>query len=130
MKKKEKKESSNKSFGIVFFIVFFIIGLWPLLNSGGIRVWALLIGVIFLLLGLFNSKILTPLNKLWIKFGELLGKIISPIIMSLLYFFVVTPIGFIMTILLKKDLLSTKFNKESSYWIKRAKNIGSMKKQF
>ena len=114
MKKKEKKESSNKSFGIVFFIVFFIIGLWPLLNSGGIRVWSLLIGVIFLLLGLFNSKILTPLNKLWIKFGELLGKIISPIIMSLLYFFVVTPIGFIMTILLKKDLLSTKFNKESS----------------
>ena len=79
---------------------------------------------------IFNSKILTPLNNLWIKFGELLGKIISPIIMSLLYFFVVTPIGFIMTILLKKDLLSTKFNKESSYWIKRAKNIGSMKKQF
>ena len=127
---RKKKESSNKSFGIVFFIVFFVIGLWPILNSGDIRFWSLLIGVAFLLLGLINSKILTPLNKLWIKFGELLGKIISPIIMSLLYFLVVTPIGFIMTVLLRKDLLSTKFSKKSSYWIKRTKNVGSMKKQF
>ena len=127
---KKKKESSNRSFGIVFFIVFFIIGLWPLLNSSDIRLWSLLIGFVFLLLGLINSKILTPLNRIWIKFGELLGKIISPIIMSLLYFFVVTPIGFIMTVLLRKDLLKTKFSKKSSYWIKRTKNAGSMKKQF
>ena len=127
---RKKKENSNRSFGIVFFIVFFIIGLWPLLNSGDIRLWSLFIGFVFLLLGLINSKILTPLNRLWIKFGELLGKIISPIIMSLLYFFVVTPIGFIMTVLLRKDLLNTKFSKKSSYWIKRTKNVGSMKKQF
>jgi len=97
---------------------------------GDIRIWSLLIGVIFLLLGLMNSKILTPLNKFWIKFGELLGKIISPVIMSLLYFLVITPIGFIMTVIFRKDLLNTKFNKKSSYWIKRAKNVGSMKRQF
>ena len=127
---RKKKESSNRSFGIVFFVVFFIIGLWPVLNLGDIRIWSLLIGVIFLLLGLMNSKILTPLNKLWIKFGELLGKIISPVIMSLLYFLVITPIGFIMTVIFRKDLLNTKFNKKSSYWIKRAKNVGSMKRQF
>ena len=127
---RKKKESSNKSFGIVFFIVFFVIGLWPILNSGDIRFWSLLIGVAFLLLGLINSKILTPLNKLWIKFGELLGKIISPIIMSMVYFLIVTPTGLIMTVVLRKDLLNTKFKKQSSYWIKRAKNVGSMKRQF
>ena len=130
MKKKEKKESSNKSFGIVFFIVFFIIGLWPLLNSGGIRVWALLIGVIFLLLGLFNSKILTPLNKLWFKFGKLLGFIVAPIVMGVIFFLIITPTGFIMK-MLGKDLLNKKYNnKIKSYWINREKSKSTMKQQF
>ena len=128
MEKKNLK-SSNKSFGILFFIVFFIYGLWPILNSNEIRLWSLLIGIIFLILGLLNSKILSPLNHYWVKFGELLGKVISPLVMALIYFLVITPIAIIVR-LFGKDLLKTKFNKTSSYWMKRLKNIGSMKKQF
>ena len=124
-----KKKSTNRSFGIVFSIFLLIVGLWPLLNENNPRVWALVISLIFLILGLFNSKLLGPLNRLWIKFGELLGRIISPIVMGIVYFFVVTPIGLVMR-LFKKDLLNLKFSKKNTYWIKREKNIGPMKRQF
>tara|TARA_Y100000590_G_scaffold197747_1_gene224599 strand:- start:3849 stop:4226 length:378 start_codon:yes stop_codon:yes gene_type:complete len=124
-----KKIGSNRSFGIVFSIFLLIVGLWPLLNENNPRVWALVISLIFLILGLFNSKLLGPLNRLWIKFGELLGRIISPIVMGIVYFFVVTPIGLVMR-LFKKDLLNLKFSKKNTYWIKREKNIGPMKRQF
>ena len=123
LNKIKKLGSSNRSFGILFFIVFFIIGLWPLLNFGEIRIWSIIISFVFLLLGLLNSKILTPMNKLWIKFGELLGRIVSPIVMFILYFAVVTPIGIIMRVFFRKDLLSTKFSKKSSYWINREKVV-------
>ena len=103
------KISSNRSFGIVFFFVFLIIALYPIINSGELRLWSLLISIIFLILGLINSKILTPLNKIWFKFGLLLGKIISPIIMGIIFFCVVTPIGLFMR-LLKKDILNLKFS--------------------
>ena len=99
------------------------------MSSNSPRLWALIIALIFLILGLLNSKLLTPLNKLWMKFGEFLGKIISPIVMGIVYFFVVTPIGIFMR-LNKKDLLKLKFSESGSYWIKRNKNIGPMKKQF
>ncbi|MDC0248024.1 SxtJ family membrane protein [Pelagibacteraceae bacterium] len=122
-------KNSSKNFGILFFIIFFIYGLWPLLNQDAIRVWSLVIGLIFLILALLNSKILNPLSSLWIKFGELLGKIISPLVMAFIYFLIITPIAIIIR-LSRKDLLKTKFNSSSSYWIKRLKNIGSMKKQF
>ena len=95
------KIGSNKSFGIVFFVVFFIISLWPLLNSNEIRIWALILSIIFLILGLINSKALTPLNKLWFKFGIFLGNIISPIVMGIIYFVVVTPIAFILKVFQK-----------------------------
>tara|TARA_B100000686_G_scaffold352088_1_gene452833 strand:+ start:13 stop:393 length:381 start_codon:yes stop_codon:yes gene_type:complete len=121
--------NSNKSFGVVFFVVFFIYGMWPILNSEEIRVWSLAVGIIFLILGLLNSKLLTPLNNLWIKLGEQLGKIISPIVMAFVYFFVITPIAIIVR-LFGKDLLKIKFNEKNSYWIKRDKNIGTMKKQY
>ena len=124
-----KKIGSNRSFGIIFSIFLLIVGLWPLMSSNSPRLWALIVALIFLILGLLNSKFLTPLNKLWIKFGEFLGKIISPIVMCIVYFFVVTPIGIFMR-LNKKDLLKLKFSENSSYWIKREKNIGPMKKQF
>ena len=124
-----KKIGSNRSFGIIFSIFLLIVGLWPLMSSNSPRLWALIIALIFLILGLLNSKLLTPLNKLWMKFGEFLGKIISPIVMGIVYFFVVTPIGIFMR-LNKKDLLKLKFSENSSYWIKREKNIGPMKKQF
>ena len=125
----EIKISSNRSFGIVFFIVFLLIGTYPLLNNDHIRIWALIISIVFLILGLLNSKILLPLNKIWFKFGILLGKIISPLIMGLIFFVVVTPIGLLMR-LFNKDLLNLKFNKSKSYWIEKNEPKSKMKNQF
>jgi len=124
-----QKKENNKSFGILFFIIFLLIALWPLLNSEFIRMWALGIASIFLVLGFINSKILTPVKKSWIKLGEILGKIIAPIVMGLIYFLIITPIGLLMR-LVGKDVLNLKFNKNETYWIKRAKNINTMKRQF
>ena len=123
------KISSNRSFGIVFFIVFLLIALYPLTYGGEIRIWSLIISLIFLILGLLNSKILAPLNKIWFKFGILLGKIVSPLIMGIIFFLVVTPIGFIMR-LLGKDLLNLKYNKKKSYWIEKSGPKSKMKNQF
>ena len=123
------KISSNRSFGIVFFIVFLLIALYPLLKSNDLRIWSLIISFIFLVLGLINSKILTPLNRLWFKFGLLLGKFISPLIMGIIFFIVVTPIGIIMR-LLKKDLLNLKYNKKETYWIDKSGPKSKMKNQF
>ncbi len=124
-----RKKENNKSFGILFFIIFLLIALWPLINSGSIRLWALGIALIFLVLGITNSKILTPVKKNWIKLGEILGKIIAPIVMGFIYFTIITPIGLLMR-LVQKDVLNLKFNKNESYWIKRAKNLNTMKRQF
>ena len=123
------KISSNRSFGIVFFIVFILVALYPLLYSGEIRIWSIVLSLIFLTLGLLNSKILTPLNKIWFKFGIILGKIISPIIMGVIFFLVVTPIGLLMR-LLGKDLLNLKYNKNKSYWIEKNGPKSKMKNQF
>ena len=125
----EIKIGSNRSFGIVFFIVFLIIAIYPLLSHNEIRLWSLIISIVFLILGLLNSKLLTPLNKIWFKFGILLGKIISPLVMGLIFFFVVTPIGILMRIL-KKDLLNLKFNKKTTYWIEKNDLKSKMKNQF
>ena len=125
----EIKISSNRSFGIVFFIVFLLIALYPLLKDNDLRIWSLVISFIFLILGLINSKILTPLNKLWFKFGLLLGKFISPLIMGIIFFIVVTPIGIIMR-LLKKDLLNLKYNKKETYWVDKTGPKSKMKNQF
>ena len=126
---KKKSVNANKSFGILFFIVFFLYGIWPILSSNEIRIWSIVVSVIFLILGLLNSKFLTPFNVLWVKFGELLGGTISPIVMFFVYFIFITPLALIIR-LFGKDLLKAKFGKVSSYWISREKNIGSMKKQF
>ena len=125
----EVKLSSNRSFGVVFFIVFLLIGLYPFLKGNDLRIWSLIISFIFLALGLINSRILTPLNRLWFKFGLLLGKFISPIIMGIIFFIVVTPIGIIMR-LFKKDLLNLKFNKKETYWIDKKGPKSKMKNQF
>ena len=124
-----ENKSTNRSFGIVFFIVFFIISLWPLLNNDQIRYWALFVSILFFLLGIINSKLLTPLNQTWFKFGLFLGKIISPIVMGIVFFLVVTPIGIIMKIF-RKDLLNIKYKKNQSYWVYRKNKFGSMKRQF
>ena len=123
------KIGSNKSFGIVFFIVFIIISIYPMLGGDSLRMWPLGVSIIFLVLGLLNSKILTPLNKLWFKFGIFLGKIISPFIMGIIFFFVVTPIGYLMR-LFKKDVLSLKFNDNKSYWVEKNGPKSKMKNQF
>ena len=124
------KISSNRSFGLVFFIVFLIVALWPLKYEEDIRLWSLALSIIFFILGILNSKLLTPLNKLWFKFGILLGSIVSPIVMGIVFFLVVTPIGIIMRFL-GKDLLKTNKEKNAStYWMKRDKQDSTMKKQF
>ena len=121
--------SSNRSFGIVFFIVFLLISFYPLLKDENISIWALIISLVFLILGLTKSKVLSPLNRLWFKFGLLLGKIFSPLIMGIIFFVVVTPIGLLIR-LLKKDVLNLKYNKNKSYWIKKIGPKSKMKNQF
>ena len=123
------KIGSNRSFGIVFFVVFLLIGLYPLINADSVRIWSVIISLIFLILGLMNSKILNPLNKLWFKFGILLGKIVSPLVMGIIFFLVVTPIGILMKIL-KKDLLNLNYNNNKTYWIEKNEPKSKMKNQF
>jgi hypothetical protein len=106
-----KKKNSNRSFGILFFVVFLTISLWPLLKENDLRIWSFIISILFLILGILNSKILSPIKRVWIRFGELLGKIISPIVLAVVFFIVVTPIGLFMKIL-RKDLLNIKFTKD------------------
>ena len=127
--KNKIKISSNRSFGIVFFLFFLIVALWPMINKADIRLWSLVISIIFLILGVINSKILTPINKLWFKFGLFLGKIVSPLVMGAIFFLVVTPTGIIMR-LMRKDLLNLKKNNSKTYWLEKKNENNSMKKQF
>ncbi len=126
---KDLKLPSNRSFGILFFVVFLIIALWPVINGFQLRIWSIVISIIFLILALLNSKILTPLNKLWMKFGLILGGIISPIIMGVIFFGVVTPTAILMKIF-KKDILMLKKNKSETYWIKKDNSNNNMRNQF
>jgi polyferredoxin len=126
---KSIKISSNKSFGIVFFIVFLIVSIYPIFNSGDLRIWSLIISITFLILGLLNSSILSPLNKLWFKFGILLGSIISPIVMGIVFFGVVTPTSIIMKIF-RKNLLGLKKNNKKTYWVEKPLIKSKMKNQF
>ena len=123
------KLPSNRNFGVVFFIVFLIIALWPLLKGENLRLWAFTISLLFLILGLLNAKILTPLNKMWIKFGEILGNIISPLVMGIIFFGIVTPIGLFLK-LIGKDVLKLKKDKKNTYWIEKDNSNNNMKNQF
>jgi len=130
MNKKYSNMGSNRSFGVVFSVVFLIISFWPLFTEGTIRIWAIFIAILFLLISYFKPDALYPLNKIWFKFGLLLGSIVSPIVMGIVFFIIVTPIGIIMRII-GKDLLNKKINNSvKSYWIKREQMIGTMKNQF
>ena len=126
---KNTKLPTNKNFGIVFSVIFLIVSLFPLINDGSLRIWSLIVSTVFLFLGLTNSKILTPLNKIWFKFGLLLGRIVSPVIIGFIFFLVVTPTALIMR-LIGKDLLNLKFNKHQSYWIEKTGPKSKMKNQF
>ena len=122
------KRKNNITFGILFFIFFLIVGLYPLISNEPIRIWSIIVSLVFLTVTIIKPNLFTFLNKLWIKFGILLGKIISPIVMGLVFFFVVTPIGIFVKII-KKDVMGLKRG-QSSYWITREDKIQSMKKQF
>ena len=129
MKENNIKIETNKSFGIVFFLFFLIVSLFPLFKNENIRVWSLIIAIIFLILGLLNSKFLTPLNKIWFKFGILLGSFVSPIIMGIVFFVIVTPTSIIMRVL-GKNLLNLKKDNKKTYWVERSKIQSKMKNQF
>lgn len=129
MKNDKIKISSNRNFGIVFFLFFLIIGFYPLLDNENIRILPIILSLVFLILGLFNSKILTPLNKIWFKFGIMLGVIVSPIVMGIIFFMVVTPTSLLMR-MLGKDLLDLKKNNKNSYWIEKTTIKSKMKNQF
>lgn len=122
-------KSSNKSFGIVFFIFFFIISIYPLFKNENIIIWSLIFSLIFLFLGLLNSRILTPLNILWFKFGILIGKLVSPIVMGIIFYGIVTPTSIIMK-LFGKNLLDLKKSNKKSYWIEKSKVKSKMRNQF
>ena len=129
MTNKNIKISSNRSFGIVFFIFFLIISFFPLFSDENIRIWALIISIFFLILGLLNSLILNPLNKIWFKFGILLGNVVSPIVMGMIFFTVITPISIMMR-MLGKNLLNLKKENKKSYWVERLPVKSKMKNQF
>ena len=124
-----QNKSTNRGFGVVFFVVFLAIGIYPILIGDEIKYWSLIISIIFLILGILNSKVLTPLNKIWFRFGILLGKIISPLVMAIIFFFVVTPIGLLMRFI-GKDVLNLKFNNDKSYWVEKKGPKSKMKNQF
>jgi len=129
MNKNEIDIGSNKSFGLVFSAFFLIISLFPLFEDGNIKIWAIMLAIIFLILGLLNSSILSPLNKIWFKFGILLGSFVSPIVMGIVFFAIVTPTSLIMK-MLGKNLLGLKRNNKKSYWIERSSIKSKMKNQF
>ena len=129
MNLKNIKISSNRNFGVVFFIFFMIISLFPLFKDGNVRVWALVVAIIFLILGLLNSSVLSPLNRIWFKFGILLGSFVSPIVMGIVFFAIVTPTSLIMKVL-GKNLLNLKKDNKKTYWIERSKIKSKMKNQF
>ena len=129
MKKNNIKISTNRSFGIVFFLFFLILGLYPLFKNGDIRIWSIAVSIVFLILGLLNSKILSPLNKAWFKFGIILGNLVSPIVMGIVFFVIVTPTSLIMRVL-GKNLLNLKKNNKKTYWVVKSKIKSKMKNQF
>ncbi len=129
MDNSKNKIGTNKSFGIVFFVFFLIVSIFPLLNNEDIRVWSLIISLIFLILGILNSKILTPLNQIWFKFGILLGRFVSPVVMGIIFFAIVTPTSVIMRVL-QKNLLNLKKGNKKTYWLERSKIKSKMKNQF
>ena len=124
-----KNKTSNKSLGIVFSIFFLILSLYPLLNGDDVKITLLIVSLIFLILGLIKSEILTPLNIIWFRFGIFLGKFVSPLVMGIIFFLVITPTAFIMR-LRGKNLLILKKNNNKSYWIKTSKIKSKMKNQF
>jgi len=131
--KQEVKQGSDKSFGLVFAGFFALIGLWPLIHAEPPRLWALVLAALFLAVSFLRPALLKPLNRLWFLFGLLLHKIVSPLIMGLVFFLTVAPTGLIMRTLGKDPLRLKRDPQASSYWILRdppGPEAGSMTRQF
>jgi len=129
LEKENIKIGSNKSFGIVFFVFFLLVGIFPLLSNENIRTWSIILSIVFLILGLLSSSILSPLNKIWFKFGILLGNIVSPVVLGIVFFIIVTPTSLIMKIL-AKDIIGLKKSIKKTYWIEKIETKSKMKNQF
>ena len=123
------KIKKNKQFGYLFFFVLSFISIFIFFNSNKINYILISLSLIFLIITIFKPILFDRISNIWIKFGELLGMFISPLVMALIFFLFLTPLSLIVRIM-KKDLLNTKFSKQKSYWIKREKNIGTMDKQY
>ena len=126
---KKTKIPSNRSFGLFFSAVFLIISLWPIKNGDNLILWSFFLSIAFFTLGILNSQLLIPFNKIWFKFGAILGYLVSPIVMAAIFFFVITPTGIIMRFF-GKDLLHLKKKNYKTYWIKKDEDKIIMKNQF
>ncbi|MBF0402265.1 MAG: hypothetical protein HQL90_16050 [Magnetococcales bacterium] len=125
------KTASNRSFGLVFTVFFALIGLQPMLDGHGIRVWSLACAALFLLLALLQPERLTPLNNGWTRFGLLLHRITTPIVMAILFITILTPIGLLMRLLGKRPLALSYEPTAASYWVRRENPTPeSMKRPF
>ncbi len=111
--------SSDRAFGLVMAGVFLVLALYPLVRGRGLRWWSLLASVAFLLGGLHYPRILGPLNRLWLKLGLLLHAIVNPVVMGLLFYFTVTPIGVLFRWLGKDPLRLRLDQTADTYWIER-----------
>ena len=115
----EIKGPTDRSFGITFAVVFSIVGLFPLLRGRDPRVWALAIAALFLAVALLHPAVLAPLNRLWLRFGLLLHRVVSPLVMGMLFYLVVTPTGFLLRLFGKRPLRLQFEPAADTYWIPR-----------
>lgn len=120
LQRDEKIEgSSNRALGLTFGVVFLIVGLYPWLFGDAVRAWSIALSVAFVLTAFVVPRLLGPLNMLWTRFGLLLHRIVSPIVLGIMFFVVVTPIGLLMRSL-GKDLLRLRMEREApTYWLER-----------
>ena len=126
----EVRQGYERNFGLVFAAIFVIVGLFPLLMGGPIRWWAMAVATIFMLITLYRTQWLVKPNHYWFKFGMLLGAIVAPVVMALVFIVTVVPVGFVMRAL-RKDLLSLRIDRQAtSYWLPRKTPIHPMKNQF
>lgn len=124
------KQGSNKNFGYVFSFIFFLIGFFPLFFDGSPRLWSICIGLVMISITLLKASLYQTPNYLWFKLGILLGRVVSPIIMVLIFFLIIFPTGLLLR-LFRKDVLGLRFDKnKKTYWVHRDEPMQSMKNQF
>ncbi len=113
------KGGSDRAFGVVFAVVFLLLALYPLLDGGTVRLWALGLAAAFLALALVRPALLAPLNALWTRLGLVLHKIVNPLVLGLMFFAVLTPTALLLR-LFGKDLVGRSFDRQrASYWVER-----------